>query len=139
MALAHGEECRLLCDKGFTDLGVPLVCASGMTTSVLPACARDCRQHGPGGMDDACPVSTDGELAVGSVGSSTAFFAFSALAGVSYELDVDIHALPGGLSDSVLFLYDASANQLANNDDGLADDESNTGVSAAALLWISRA
>ena len=53
---------------------------------------------------------------------------------MSYELDVDIHALPGGLSDSVLFLYDASANQLATNDDGLADDETNTGVSAAAIL-----
>ena len=125
--LAHGEECQLVCDSGFTSLGVPLVCASGMTTSVLPSCARDCRQLG-GDINQACTVATDGELAVGSVDATgPVFFAFQASAGVAYEIDVDIHELPGGLSDSVLVLYDGAANQLATNDDGLASDEATTG------------
>ena len=143
VALAHGEACQLVCDSGFTSLGVPLVCASGVTTSVLPSCARDCRQLGRG-IDRPCPVATSGELAVGSVDASgPVFFAFQASAGVTYEIDVDIHEVPGGLADSVLFMYDGGANQLASNDDGLAADEAASGCGshneegcASFMQWV---
>jgi hypothetical protein len=143
-ALAHGNTCQLQCDSGFTSLNVPLVCDQGVPRSVLPTCARECRHH-TGGMHDACPVSADGETAVGIVEQqgTTVYFAFSASAGTTYTIDVDIHGLPGGLQDSVLVLYDTSSSQLASNDDGLAVNEVNTGCAghneegcASFLRWM---
>jgi hypothetical protein len=142
-ALAHGATCQLQCDEGFTDLDVSMVCSSGTLSSVLPTCARDCRHLS--GMDNACPVSADGEISLGNVEQSgtIVYFAFDATAGVTYQLDVDIHGLPGGISDTVMSLYDVNGNQLAVNDDGLAPDEENTGCGsrneegcASFIEWV---
>jgi hypothetical protein len=76
------------------------------------------------GLDEACTMTTDGQPAVGSVsGGSQAYFAFKALAGVGYAVNIDIKDLPMASKDTAIVIVDEAGTELASNDDGHPPDE----------------
>lgn len=120
--LPHGASCRLECAAGYSDLSMELSCGNGELLHALHSCAQDCRSNGPG-VDGACTVGADGAATVGSVDrGAQAVFAFKAEAGLQYQVDINIHGLPLGISDTVAYIMDESGTQLATNDDGHPPD-----------------